>query len=415
MATAEEHVRRLIRHKGRITFAEFMEAALYGPGGYYTSGEPTGPRGGYYTSPQAHPAFGALLALQLEEMWRLMGSPESFQVVEAGAGTGTLAADILSFAHRLDPSFWLALHYLASDRVQTPGLQQHPEVAGKLAWSQTAGCPVSGVNGCIISNELIDAMPVHRVAMRGGRLQEIFVTLAGDRLTETCDDPSTPGLEAQLTRESARLQEGWEAEVGVAASQWMAQAARSLDRGYIITIDYGDMAERLYAAERSRGTLMCYYRHTPQTDPFSRIGRQDMTAHANFTTLAQAGAAAGAGLVALTTQRAFLQALGIDAFLESMAGLRLDDRERQADLMAMRDLVKPDGLGAFRVLIQAKGAPSKPLAGLGQDPGYMTSLRQRLPSISVPLLDASHIDLMRARYPHLRRQGGRAGLPEELV
>ena len=140
-----------------MTFAEFMELALYWPdGGYYPRLGAVTPPQDYYTAPMAHPAFGALIALQLEEIWRLIGEPSQFTVVEQGAGTGRLAADIRDFSQHLDPSFHTSLQYLAVDR------------AGDLAPFSMEDADASSVVGCILSNELLDAFPVHRVTVRNG-------------------------------------------------------------------------------------------------------------------------------------------------------------------------------------------------------------------------------------------------------
>ena len=397
-ATAEDLVRQRIRQAGRITFAEYMELALYrSPGGYYTQGEAQGGRD-YYTSPSAHPLFGALIALQLEQMWRLLGTPDPFWAVEPGAGNGTLARDLLAFSQRLDPAFAAALRYVAIDRREAAPVAGPPE----LTWVRSCGMPLRGIVGCVLSNELVDALPVHRVSMRGGKLRELYVKLDGDRLVETLGEPSTPELAASLAQENAHLDEGTEAEVSLAAATWMEEVARGLSRGYVLTIDYGDLAERLYEnPERSRGTVMSYYRHAPQDDPYARVGRQDITSHANFTTLARTGAPAGLQPLGLVTQRRFLQNLGSDLFIEAVRRQELGQQERQANLMAMRDLLKPEGLGGFRVLLQAKEAPRAGLAGLGQDESFSQRLRSRLESLPAPLLAGSHLDLMAARYPHL--------------
>ena len=396
MATAEAFVKQRVREKGRITFAEYMQVALYGPGGYYTSGAQGAGRD-YYTSPLAHPVFGALIALQLEQMWRLLDTPDPFHVVEPGAGDGTQARDILAFAERLEPAFATALRYTAIDRASPAPRAQ----ALGLDWIRSEHFPMRGIVGCVLSNELVDALPVHRVAMRRGELREVYVTLDGERLVEVLGELSTPELAARLDLEQARLEEGWEAEVNLPAVTWMDEVARSLARGYVITIDYGDLAEGLFTPQRSQGTVVSYYAHAPMIDLYANIGSRDITAHANFTTLKQAGAEAGLQPLAVATQRRFLRNLGIDLFIEASRRQRLGQREVQANVMAMRDLIKPEGLGGFRVLLQSKGAPPKRLAGLGKNDSYMDELRSRMESLPPPLLDSGHLDLMSARHPHL--------------
>ena len=184
-------IQNLIHEKGRITFADFMEAALYHPdGGYYTSAENRVGRD-FYTAPAAHPAFGALLSVQLEQLWRAMGAPSPFYVIEVGAGTGVLARDILAYSAQLSEEFRRALEYVAVD-------YQQPEDPGGAQWVKAGGLPLSDVEGCVLSNELLDALPVHRFEVRGGRVLEVYVTLQDGELVETLDEPSTPEIERRL-------------------------------------------------------------------------------------------------------------------------------------------------------------------------------------------------------------------------
>lgn len=374
---AEGHVRAAIEAKGRITFAEFMALALYGPGGYYTGGEAhrIGTAGDFFTSPHAHPAFGALIALQLEQMWRLLGSPERFDVIEAGAGGGRLARDIGDFASALDASFAAAVHY--------------QEVEG-----YGSDLP-DGFTGCLLSNELFDAFPVHRVRLVGGKLREVYVTLSEDeQFVEALGEPSTPRLASRLLSEGVELGEGWTAEVSLEAEDWMREAASRLERGYAITIDYGDPAERLYSERRRAGTLRAHYQHTASDDPYARVGRQDLTAHVDFTALIAAGEAAGLMPVTLMTQREFLTNLGAEVLLDAIAG---SDGPKQADLKGLRSLVDPTGLGGFRVLVQAHDAPAAALACL-EGEAARRDLESRLESgLAPPRLTAAHLDQLAGR------------------
>ncbi|MSQ25742.1 MAG: SAM-dependent methyltransferase [Dehalococcoidia bacterium] len=396
---AERAVRDRIRASGPITFAEFMTLALYGDGGYYRSPAPIGEAGDYYTSPVAHPLFGTLLALQLEQMWRLLGAPPRFDVLEPGAGDARLARDILAYAPYLDPAFAAALHYTCLD----PCPRDSGPPLPNLSWA--SDIPHAPVTGCIVSNEFFDALPVHRVAVAGGALQEIYVTLDGDRLAESLGDPSTPALAERLAAEGIRLQEGWRAEICLAASHAMQRLARALHRGYILTIDYGDMAEALYAAARRHGTLACAFRHASQQDALARVGRQDITAHADFTALIAAARDAGAPPVVLFTQGEFLRNLGAQHFLDALSAQRLPALDLQANRFAIRDLLRGDGLGNFRVLVQAKDAPARELACLGNDPEWLDALRRRLPAFPLPLLTPRHMCLLEGRYPHLAAPG----------
>ena len=396
---AERAGRDRIRASGPITFAEFMRLALYGDGGYYRSPAPIGEAGDYYTSPVAHPLFGALLALQLEQMWRLLSAPLRFDVLEPGAGDARLARDILSYAPYLDPAFAVALRYTCVD----PCPRDSGPPLPNLFWaSDILDVPLTG---CILSNEFFDALPVHGVTVINGALQEIYVSLDGDRLVEKLGDPSTPALAERIAAEGVRLQEGWRAEICLAASGAMRRLASTLHRGYILTIDYGDMAEDLYTAARRQGTLACAYRHAAQQDALVRVGGQDITAHVDFTALIAAGCDVGASPVVLFTQAEFLRNLGAQHILEAVAARRLPALGLQANRFAIRDLLRGDGLGNFRVLVQAKDAPARELACLGNNPAWLDSLRQRLPSLPLPLLTPQHMRLLEGRYPHLAAPG----------
>ena len=196
--TAEAEIRRGIDQRGAITFAEFMELALYWPaGGYYATGNPIGPGGDYYTSPLVHPAFGALLAVQLFQMWQLLGQPDPFTVVELGAGNGLLCRDIVAAAGGLPPPFPRCLAYVCLERRRAKGLEDElysgptPVRVSRLA---ATGIPFRRMVGCFISNEYFDAFPVHQVTMAEGRLLEIYVTQEDGELVMTTGELSNPEL-----------------------------------------------------------------------------------------------------------------------------------------------------------------------------------------------------------------------------
>ena len=398
---AEAEIRRRIASNGPITFAEFMDAALYWPGGgYYSVGEPFGASGDYYTSPMAHPAFGALLSLQLFQMWQQLDRPASFTVVELGAGDGLLCRDILTFSPNLPRGFRDSLSYLCLDPRSSRGYD-----AGLLqAWRVAAsGIPLRGIRGCILSNEYLDAFPVHQVEMTGGKLLEVFIALDGTELVETLAEPSTPELDRRLAvLDDVEMAEGQRAEINLGLGGWARAVSDALDAGFVLTIDYGRPANELYSAqERPQGTLVTYYRHTQTDAPLRRIGRQDMSAQVDFTSVIQAGAAAGLETLGLTTQRRFLHNLGWRQFRDALAlrspSIQLSPRDRQANLAGLTDLVNPDGLGNFKVLVQGKDVPPQPLWGLA--PELPEELAQLVPTLPPPLLTNRHMLLAAGRWP----------------
>jgi SAM-dependent MidA family methyltransferase len=294
-----------------------------------------------------HPAFGALIAAQLAQVWRALGSPFPFWVIEPAAGNGRLAADIRASLAGRDPVFVGALRYVTLD------------VAAPSAGVRSAGLPLHVPNGVVLANELLDAMPVHRLTVVDGELRELRVGLddEGDAgaFIDVASEP-TPGLTERLRAVGAELSEGQVAEVNLGLDTWMAEAAAAIDTGYVMLIDYGHEAPDYYDASRSRGTLRCYYRHTMNMSPYQHVGRQDISVHVELTSLRRAAAGAGLTEVGNTSQAAFLRGLGFDS-LRAVAP--------SGDRAALDTLVDPEGMGGFRVLAFGKGAKVTELSGFG--------------------------------------------------
>ncbi|HYB19320.1 MAG TPA: SAM-dependent methyltransferase [Thermodesulfobacteriota bacterium] len=366
-----------IRPRGRIPFAEFMDIALYHPReGYYQSlREKIGPRGDYYTSPHIHPIFGALLTRQLHQMWEILDHPSPFIIAEMGAGKGLLCADILLDCRRQWPDFYQNLIYVIGEI--SPGLQDRQklllssfEAEGKVEWVLPDAL-LDGIRpftGCLLSNELIDAFPVHLVQGREGRLWEIYVSFREGALQEVPGPLSTPLIEEYLRLYGSMPEEGQRAEVNLKALEWMEGVNRALRRGFVLTIDYGYEASELYHPERRDGTLLCYFRHTTSSEPYRRIGLQDITAHVNFTALIKKGEALGLKKVGYTEQYKFLVSLGLLQELESLE--KTSDRSSGPafwkNKLAMRNFVIPGGMGTlFKVLVQSKGVEESNLLGFG--------------------------------------------------
>ncbi len=395
--SAESEVRRRIQERGergKITFAEFMEVALYWPrGGYYTGQERVGAGGDYYTSPAVHPAFGALLAVQLYQMWREMGRPSPFTVLELGAGNGLLCRDISAYATGLPNGFAESLHYICLDR--------RPDISvesGTLRTSKVLsdGAPFRGLQGCVLSNEYMDAFPVHQVVMAGDGLKEVYVGLEGSELVELTGNPSDTGLAGRLIDLGIVLAQGQTAEINLALDRWAHNVAAALERGFVLTIDYGRPAHDLYDGEqRFRGTLVTYRQHVQTDAPFARIGSQDITAQVDFTSAARAGEEAGLETFGLVTQRDFLSNLNLDRFQQRLRDKDLAPRQMQANRAGISNLIRPGGLGDFKVLVQGKNVGRPALWGLEQSP-ESTVFVENLP---VPVLTGRHLSLTDGRYP----------------
>jgi len=309
---ARELVARIVAN-GPITFAEYMEGCLYHPEhGYYCRAEHAH-FADYYTSVDVHPIFGRLLTRQLEQMWRVLDRPSDFLVVECGAGAGRLARHILDFAASQLPDFYAALRYFAVERSAARRTAHAPSLGGHIA----AGRAESGVElpgrisaGCILSNEMFDAMPVHRVVRQHGDLREVYVDVAEGKLTEKVGAISSAEITEYFARQNIALQEGQYAEVNLAACNWITDAARRLDRGYVLSVDYGYAARELYNPRRMRGTLLAYRDHRVSENYYAAPGEQDLTAHVNFTALELWGKDAGLETLRLVPQSRFLVSLG---------------------------------------------------------------------------------------------------------
>lgn len=362
----------------RISFAEFMAIALYDPDhGYYaTAGSAIGEAGDFYTSPHLGADFGELLAEQFVELWHLLDTPRPFTLVEMGAGQGILAADVLRYLYRQHHDCFEAVDYVLVEVSAAMRAEQQRRLkpladSGQVRWCSWDKIPPDSITGCFFSNELVDAFPVHQVAIAQGQLQEIYVTLAPapapdatPRFAETLGELSTPALAEYfqlvgVDLPSERYPDGYRTEVNLAALDWVKTVADRLHRGYVITIDYGYPAQRYYSPTRTTGTLQCYYQHAHHSDPYLHIGRQDLTAHVDFTALERQGDRAGLTTLRFVPQGLFLMALGLGDRLAAVSYPELGTDVNLTALLQRRDrlqsLIDPMRLGNFGVLVQGKG------------------------------------------------------------
>ncbi|MGH9788211.1 MAG: class I SAM-dependent methyltransferase [Candidatus Acidiferrales bacterium] len=348
-----------IRRDGSLTFAAFMDACLYHPEhGYYARGRPAEGAGDYFTSPDVGPLFARLLARQFWEMWERMGKPPRFQLVECGAGRGCLAAQLVAAMTEREPELGRALELTlveasAALRAQAGATTRK---CGPRVRVQESLSP--GVAGCIFSNELLDALPAHRVVQREDGLREIYIDVLGDELHETEGPLSSPEIARYMGKYGAPLEEGQFAEVNLAALEWLEKAAATLERGFLLTIDYGHRARELYGPGHRRGTLLAYRGHRAEENWLEAPGEQDLTAHVNVTALEERGRALGLEPLGYTTQTNFLLAL-------AKAGGLTDLVEDSVARRQLIQLIHPEGMGeTFKVLIQAKGVKRARLSGL---------------------------------------------------
>lgn len=363
-----DRIAREIDLGGPIPFVRFMQRALYEPEiGYYTGARPViGKDGDFYTSLDIHPVFGRLVGRQIIEMAAcLPGGP--YTVVEMGAGKGLLAYDVLREVREAAPELFERLTYRVVDVSPSMVRRQKAllkEFADRMAWHDRLE-DVPGCAGAFISNELVDSFAHHQVVVTEGRLKEVFVTHDGGRFSEVLMAPSTPRLEEYLGPFLGGLPEGYRTEVSLAAGDWMRAVGGRLSRGHVLTVDYGYPADVYYAAARAKGTFLCHHEHNVSAEAYVRVGRQDMTAHVDFSALARAGLKGGLRPLGMTDQAHFLVGLGVAERMEAVLVRDGGDPDRSEEFRAMRHLMDPEGLGkVFKVLVQEKGVQSPPLSGL---------------------------------------------------
>jgi len=364
----EELLAERIRRYGLIPFADFMRECLYHPvHGYYSKVE--SPRfADYYTSVDVHPIFGRLLCRQFAEMWEHLGRPKEFLLVEAGAGTGRLAQHILDFSEAKLPDFYHALLYVAVERSavrreQAALRSQRHAAAGHFRIS--VELPAQIPAGCVFSNELIDALAVHRIVMRAHELQEIFVTFRDGRFVDAVAPLSTCAISEYFATQGVTLKEGQHAEAGLEACDWIAEVGRRIERGFVVTIDYGHRATELFDEHHMRGTLLAYRNHRVSEDFYASPGEQDLTAHVNFTALETWGQRSGLETVGFTSQPALLLALGQKNEFVDLYDEGESEAEQIRARLQLKTLIHPEGMGErFQVLVQQKGVAGAPLTGL---------------------------------------------------
>ncbi|HEY3111127.1 MAG TPA: SAM-dependent methyltransferase [Chloroflexota bacterium] len=341
----------------RITFAQFMAEALYDPErGYYVR---HGAGRDYRSAPQTSPAFGHLIGRALGLMWDALGRPARFDVLELGAGDGRLAEQATGWLGARAPACAAALRYLAVDRGDARPLDGAARVVADVA-----ALPVEAVEGCILSNELFDALPVHRLTWDGRAWRELWVVEEDAKRRFEVGELSSAALAPPV---AARV--GQIVELAPAADRVMAEIGRALRRGFALTIDYGGRGQELRGPHRMAGTLVAYYRHRASDDLLARPGEQDLTAHADFGQLERAGEAAGLRTVGRLTQRELLLGLGLRDWLGRLDPARLTPADLFNARAAAGELVDPGRLGKFEVLVQARGMAAVPpeLSGaLGQ-------------------------------------------------
>jgi SAM-dependent MidA family methyltransferase len=359
MNALAQQIRRQIEREGPMTFAQFMDMALYAPGlGYYERPGKIGRAGDFFTSVSAGPLFGQLLAFQFAEFLDSDCPEGRIQVVEAGAHDGRLAADILGWLGRYRPDLMCRLEYWIVESSPVRRAWQEETLrswVSSIKWVTSIGdFGERGINGIVFSNEFLDALPVHRLAWDAKELRwrEWRVIVAMDSFAWQLEVPAA-GLYSFLPPAppdlAKVLPDGFTAELSPVALDWWCKAALALQKGKLLTIDYGYSAENWLRPDRPNGTLRAFVRHSVSADILANPGEQDLTADVNFSALEEAGRAAGLNSGILVRQSKFLTEILAKIQAKPEAFAPWDQKSARQ----FQTLAHPEHLGQpFQVLIQ---------------------------------------------------------------
>jgi len=360
---------------GAIDFSRFMELALYADGmsaraagqgwpdggftpglGYYSGGrQKFGQRGDFVTAPELGDVFARLLARPCADILTAIGNGN---ILEAGAGSGRLAASLLGELERMGrlPEHYYILDISSELRARQADLIQRtvPSLASRVEW---LGELPKKFRGVVLANELLDALPVERFYIQNNEVRQQQVALKADQLIWT-NRPADETVRARIAPLS--LPDGYCSEIGLAAEAWTRSMADALEQGAVLFIDYGFPRAEFYHPQRTGGTLMCHYRQRAHTDPLILVGLQDITAHVDFTAIAAAGTGAGLDLLGYTSQAAFLIGGGLE---DIMADPAMPDATRLRLANEINRLTSPAEMGElFKVMALDRGV-SNPIRG----------------------------------------------------
>ena len=361
-----ERIRAEIRgHGGRISFARYMELALYAPGlGYYSGGsQKIGAAGDFVTAPEISSMFSECLSNQIRQVLTGLAISDNACVLEVGAGSGRMAADILTSLeqHNVLPAQYMILELSAQlKQRQFETLQKLvPHLLSRIVWIEQL--PEQDFCGVVVANELLDAMPVHKFVLKEKKLHEYYVTWIDDHLDWVIGDLSIADIELRLTSFQKEFVEGYTSEVNLAASAWINTVGRLMRRGMILVIDYGYPRHEYYHPQRISGTLMCHYRHRMHDDPFLYPGLQDITAHVDYTAIALAALETDLKISGYTTQAHFL----IDCGLADIAEKRFSEDIKQQIITSgqIKKLTLPSEMGEIVKVVALTRDYSTPLMG----------------------------------------------------
>jgi SAM-dependent MidA family methyltransferase len=359
--TLAHRLRDRIKRDGPITFHDWMQAALYDErDGYYRRGDRIrqGRAGDYRTAPETSPLFGATFANYLARCYTDLGSPRDWTIFEMGAGRGDFAQAVLNTLRTSFPGVFAATRYLIDeigDEARNAAAQKLRDFADRVEF-QLLEQLTSPFCGIIFSNELLDAFPVHRVVGSDRGLRELCVDVNETDEFAWCHCALDARVAEYCERIDLRLNEGQIYEVNLAAEDFVAQAARLIARGFLISVDYGsDRTDLLNAPRRNAGTLRSFQRHRMTDDVLAHPGERDLTTTVDWTQIQEAGARSNLATTRFERLDKFLLSEGLLESLSSMSGDNLDAAGAVSLQLGAREMIRPDGLAAsFQVLIQQK-------------------------------------------------------------
>ncbi|MES2431879.1 MAG: SAM-dependent methyltransferase [Bacteroidota bacterium] len=354
-----EIIKKRIHDSGPISFHDFMEMALYYPElGYYTSStNKLGINGDYYTSPYLTNLFGRMLGKQIEEMWFILDK-QPFSIIEYGGGNGNLCTDILVSLKNNPPLYDQLTYYIIE---KSPLIKQAAKKLSDKVIIVDSAKDIPITSGCVLSNELIDNFPIHNVVMEN-ELKEVFVTTENGKFIEILK-PAAESLKNYFKKLGIKLPKGFRTEVNLDIMEWMNEISSILKRGFVLTVDYGYRSLELYNITRKEGTLICYHKHTTNQCPYENIGQQDITAHVNFSALAQIGQEKGFENCGYSTQTDFLLSLGLVNHLKEIETKEKDLSVIESNIAMLYTLLMDIGK-KFKVLIQKKDINVSFLSGM---------------------------------------------------
>lgn len=353
-----ERLKETIRREGAIPFHDWMKAALYDPveGYYQRSGrERWGREGDYRTSPERSELFAATFARYFASLYEEFGRPDTWTIVECGAGAGYFAVGVLQTLRNQFPAVFAATRYVVqdlSDDARERARERLSAFADRVAFSAALPDVKSGI---FFANELLDAFPLHRVVKSGAAISEMYVTLGSDdRFTWTTGPLSTPRLAEFFSTYPLDLVDGQLIEINLEIDDWLTLVVTRLERGFVITVDYGSEAEALYDfTRRPEGTLRGFARHGFVDDILGQPGECDLTSSVNWTQVRRTGENLGLQLIEFTSQDKFLLRAGFLEQMEHQLSMAKSDAEKLSLTTGAREMILPGGMASsFQVLVQ---------------------------------------------------------------